>query len=334
MTGGAAKRLMTVAALGEADDLRRDGERADFNLFFLSPNAYTMAVISGLWDYLAGLAMAAVGRMRRSRPRLRFSVKRVAQRAVANTFLRDLAFFWIKQDMVRGVPVIYSNFVGYDDVAHYTHPDSYESAISLSAFDRHLRKLQRRAARHSPVRYDIVLLSDHGHTASLPYRLLAGEEFEDTVARLLGDSRARPTEPGRAFNPDRSYTAALLAELDESGARRLGWAAARGRRTLAAITPGRTAERPEPPAAAAVICASGCLAHIYFTGHAEPLPLEEILERYPGFIEGLVRPSGGGLRGGGAPVRRRGGHHRGRHPQPDHRAAGRHPRSAGAVRRS
>jgi uncharacterized membrane protein YvlD (DUF360 family) len=297
MAGGAAKRLMTVSALGEERDQRRDGERADFNLFFLSPNAYTLAVLSGLWDYLAGLAMAAVGRLRRSRPRLRFSIKRVAQRAVANTFLRDLAFFWIKQDMVRGVPVIYSNFVGYDDVAHYTDPDAYEAAVSLAAFDRHLRKLQRRAARQSPVRYDIMLLSDHGQTPSMPYRLLAGETFEATVARLLGDSQARPAEPGRAFNPDRSYTAALLAELDEAGAGDLGWAAARGRRTLAAIAPGPESGPPVTVAveAKAVVCPSGCLAHIYFTGHDRALPLEEILERYPGFIESLVRSAGVGF---------------------------------------
>ena len=295
MAGGAAKRLMTVSALGEDADRRREGERADFNLFVLSPSAYTMAVLSGLWDYLAGLVLAAAGRMNRNRPRLKFSVKRVAQRAVANTFLRDLSFFWIKQDMVRGVPVIYSNFVGYDDVAHFTDPDAYEAAITLAAFDRHLRKLQRRAARQSPVRYDILLLSDHGQTASLPYRLLAGETFEATVARLLGDSRARPAEPGRAFNPDRSYTAALLAELDESGARGLGWAAARGRRTLASIAPGPAAASPEPPDTKAVVCASGCLVHIYFTGHPEPLPLEEIIERYPGLIEALVRNPGVGF---------------------------------------
>lgn len=295
MAGGAAKRLMTVCALGEEADLRREGERADFNLFFLSPSAYTMAVLSGVWDYLAGLVLAAVGRLGRSRPRLRFSVKRVAQRAVANSFMRDLSFFWIKQDMVRGVPVIYSNFVGYDDVAHYTDPDSYEASITLSAFDRHLRKLQRRAARQAPVRYDIMLMSDHGQTASLPFRLLTGEGLEAAVARLVGDSRTRPTEPGRAFNPDRSYTAALLAELDESGARRLGWAASRGRRTLAAIAPGRLDQRPGPPEAKAVVCVSGCLAHIYFTGHGEPLPLEEIVERYPGLVEGLARHPGVGF---------------------------------------
>ncbi|HPF71454.1 MAG TPA: phage holin family protein, partial [Candidatus Krumholzibacteria bacterium] len=295
MDGGAAKRLMTVSALGETADRRRDGERADFNLFFLSPSAYTMAVLSGLWDYLAGLVLAAFGRLRTSRPPLRFSVKRVAQRAVANTFLRDLAFFWIKQDMVRGVPVIYSNFVGYDDVAHYTDPDAYEAAISLSAFDRHLRKLQRRASRQSPVRYDIVLLSDHGQTPSVPYRMLAGERFEDTVARLLGDSQARPWEPGRAFNPDRSYTAALLAELDESGAGGLGWAARRGRRTLASIAPEGAGASPEPQGVKAVVCPSGCLAHIYFTGHGRALPLEDIVERYPGFIEALLRCPGVGF---------------------------------------
>ena len=116
------------------------------------------------------------------------------------------------------------------------------------------------------------------------------------MARLLGDSRARPAEPGRAFNPDRSYTAALLAELDESGDPRPGLGRrpgpahpgahrpGAGRRAARAAghqggglrlgLPGRTSTSPGTP---------------------EPLPLEEIIERYPGLVEALVRNPGVGF---------------------------------------
>ncbi len=296
LSGGAAKRLMTVSALGEKSDRRREGERADFNLFFLSPNAYTLAVLAGTWDFFNGLFMALVGRLDRDRPRLQFSMRRIAQRAIANSFLRDLSFFWLKQDMVRGVPVVYSNFVGYDDIAHYSGPDTYQAQISLASFDRRLRALRRRARRASPINYDIVLFSDHGQTPSVPYRILCGQSLEQTVAGLAGETPSQGIGRGRAFNPDRSYTASLLAELEETGSAQLNWVGRRGRRTLAAITaddvpPGPEAREDHAP----VVCASGSLAHIYFPGHGHALHLEEIIELYPGLVDGLSTHEGIGF---------------------------------------
>ncbi len=296
LSGGAAKRLMTVSALGENPDQQREGERADFNLFFLSPNAYTLAVLAGIWDYFTGLFMALAGRLDRDRPKLQFSIRRVAQRAIANSFLRDLSFFWLKQDMVRGVPVIYSNFVGYDDVAHYAGPDTYEAQISLASFDRRLRALRRRARRQSPINYDIVLFSDHGQTPSIPYRILCDESLEQTLAHLAGETIPTLTGPDRAADPDRSYTAALLAELEETGTQHLGWAGRRGRRTLAAIAEADQLRVPETAKdRAPVVCASGSLAHIYFPGHGHALHLEEIIELYPGLVEGLSTHEGIGF---------------------------------------
>ena len=302
MSGGASKRLMTVTALGENPSQRRDGERADFNLFFLSPNAYTKAVLASLWDYSAGLVMSVAGLFVKSRPRLIFSIKRLAQRTLANAFLRDLSFYWMKMDMVRGVPVIYSNFVGYDDIAHYTDPDSLDAQLSLAAFDRRLRTLRRRARRQSPIRYEIVLFSDHGQTPSIPFRLLYGKTIAQLMTEMLDRALGRESElsfkrPG-IFSPDRSYTLALLRELEEVGPDALGWVANRGRRVLARVTgdadPVDSAEvgetKPE-----VVVCVSGSLAHIYFTDHAEPLMLEDIMATYPGLVDELVNHPGVGF---------------------------------------
>ena len=309
MAGGAAKRLMTVSALGQTDRQRSPGEKADFNLFFLSPNAYTKAVLAAVWDYFTGLILAGLGRFQSDRPRLKFSIKRVAQRAVANAFLRDLSFFWVKQDMTRGVPVIYSNFVGYDDVAHYSGPETYDAQIALAAFDRRLRKLRRLAKKKSPLRYDLLIFSDHGQTLSIPYRLLNGETIEQTLAGILGRAVVTAQEGEAGFNPDASYVASLLAELEEVGTGSLGWAAHRGQRTLSRITAGVGGSRPqagEPAAdadeageadegAAVVVCVSGSLAHIYFKGHDEPLHLETICELFPGLVEELSRHPGIGF---------------------------------------
>ena len=71
----------------------------------------------------------------------------------------------------------------------------------------------------------------------------------------------------------------------------------RGRETLARII------RPVPEAAetdadeapAAVVCVSGSLAHVYFTGTDRALHLEEIRALYPGLVEALSCHPGIGL---------------------------------------
>ncbi len=44
-----------------------------------------------------------------------------------------------------------------------------------------------------------------------------------------------------------------------------------------------------------VVCVSGSLAHIYFTGHDQPLQLEEICTLFPGIVEDLSRHPGIGF---------------------------------------
>ncbi len=294
MSGGAAKRLLTVSALKEPSSARRDGELADFNLFFLSPNSYTKAFLALVWDYLAGFFVSVAGRFAGDRPRLKFSIHRLAHRAIANAFLRDLSFFWLKQDMVRGVPVIYSNFVGYDEIAHFSSPDAYAAQISLSAFDRQLRRLLRRAGKASPIRYEVALLSDHGQTPSMPFRILCGQTIDEALASMMGRAAAEVIDPSRILDPDRSYTGALLAELEATDDSHLGWAGNRGRRALSRLSKPAAKDAPET-APAAVVCVSGCLGHIYFTGHDRPLHLEEVVALYPGLVEQLARHPGIGF---------------------------------------
>ncbi len=295
MSGGAAKRLMTVSAVGEDPTHKREGERADFNLFFLSPTAYTKAVLDSAWDYLAGLVLALIGLLDRDRPRLKFSIKRVAQQSVANAFLRNLSFFWMKQDMVRGVPIIYSNFVGYDDVAHHSGPDTYAAQISLAAFDRRLRKLQRRARKASPIRYEMVLLSDHGQTESIPFRVLYGQTIEEALSDIMTSCTGQPWNVQLAFDPELSHTASLLAELDDVAESHMGWAADRGRRALRRMTPAYPDQDSSGSLPKAVVCVSGSLAHVYFTDHDLPLTLDDIRQLHPGLIDALLQHEGVGL---------------------------------------
>jgi uncharacterized membrane protein YvlD (DUF360 family) len=304
MSGGAAKRLLTLSAQQQPPSERRQGELADFNLFWLSPYAYTKALLAAFWDLGTAVFWGLLGRLRKRRVRLGVSLRRLATRAVANAFLRETAYFWIKQDLVRGAPVIYTNFVGYDEVAHYSGPDTYEAQITLAAVDRKLRRLERMIRGGMPITYDLMLLSDHGQTPSIPFRHRFGRSLEEMLAELAGGI-STPTEVPPL---ETMHVTTLLEELRESHAGELARVAARSRRTLERLSgAGKESREPGDKAPELMVCVSGCLAHVYASGSDWPLNLEGIRLRYPGFLERLVSHPGIGFvvarrEGGGAVV--------------------------------
>jgi uncharacterized membrane protein YvlD (DUF360 family) len=292
MSGGAAKRLVTVSAQHERGSDRRRGELADFNLFWLSPFAYSKAWLAAFWELGTSFFWGLVNRLRANRPRLRFNPRRLATRAVANALLTETAYFWIKQDLVRGAPIVYSNFVGYDEVAHHSGPLTYEAQVSLSAFDRKVRRLLRLMRHGAPIQYDLVLLSDHGQTPSVPFRHLYGRDLKDLVTELAGEV----VSTLESSPLDAMHVSALLEDLRESQAGDLAWSAHRSRRTLERLSGAQ--RKPGSQAAAApnvIVCVSGCLAHVYFEGNPRALSLEEIRGAYPGLVEGLATHPGIGF---------------------------------------
>jgi len=291
LEGGASKRLLTLSAMRDPKGEPRAGERADFNLFWLSPWAYSTAVLVTLWDFATALVWHVQSRFDRTKRLISRSWREAAARSVTNAFLRETAFFWLEQDVARGVPVIYSNFVGYDEVAHHGGPDSGEALATLTAFDRKLQRLRRRL-RRAPIDYDLVLLSDHGQSACVPFRVVAGQSLEDLVRDLAG----RTVPVHQLGDSGAAYVDGLLTEIggaDQPADIRVGWFATRGRMTLEKLsTPARHAAVETPGETQVIVCVSGGLAHLYRRGTERPLHLEEVRSLYPGLVEGLVNQEG------------------------------------------
>jgi len=289
LSGGAAKRLLTLSAMRGTRGDRRADERADFNLFWLNPWAYTSAVLSTVWEFAAALVWTGISRFHPRKKLVQRTLRDAAARAVGNAFLRETAFFWLEQDVARGVPVIYSNFVGYDEVAHLAGPDAAESLSTLTSFDRKLQRLRRQLLK-SPLAYDLVLLADHGQSPSLPFRVLTGGTLEDLVSDLSG--QIVPTH--RLDETTTAYVNGLLAELREDVSGRPPWTAARSRRTLERLQRSSD-ESVKSESAQLAVCISGGLAHLYHRGSSRPLLLEEMRSLYPGLVEGLASCPGIGV---------------------------------------
>ncbi|MBU1071626.1 alkaline phosphatase family protein, partial [bacterium] len=291
--GGAAKRLMTLSAVREGGEHKQPGERADFSLFWLNPYAYTTAVVATLWDFATALFWHVASRFNRRKRLIRRTLRTAAMRAVGNAFLRETGFYWLEQDVARGVPVIYSNFVGYDEVAHHAGPDAGEARSTLTAFDRKLQRLRRQIQRNTMIAYDLVLLSDHGQSESVPFSRLYGKGLDDLVRELAG--RVIAVSP--PIDTEAAYVGGLLEEMRQSEREHHTWLKARGQRTLERM---RRRQESAPPAVvdtetSLIVCVSGGLAHIYRKGSRRPLHLEEVRSLYPGLVEGLASHPGIGF---------------------------------------
>jgi uncharacterized membrane protein YvlD (DUF360 family) len=261
LSGDADESILTVSRM---EDERRanPGYRA-----FLANGTNALRVLS-LFLYEIALELIAAARQRRRRivPRGHRGGTYPLIRAVMTTLVRDLVYFGVLTDMMRGRPAIYATFASYDEVAHHS---GLERADTMEA----LRKLDERFGRIADARasaprpYEIVVLSDHGQTQGATFRQRHGYGLEDLVRRSLDGEGARVQA---IAGGDEQHAMAEHAVREAGGPR---------------------IEHEEPESAGAdhdaVVLGSGNLGLVYLMASPARMTLEEIELRHPGLVEAL-----------------------------------------------
>ena len=130
-------------------------------------------------------------------------------RILSNVVVRELQTMAIMLDIYLGVPIIYSTFMQYDELGHHFGPSSRQALSDLHRTDARIREIWRMALATSSRRYDLVLLSDHGMTPSVSYRVKFGETLGHTVRRILEGNAitvgGKPLEAHTSFAEDTEY---------------------------------------------------------------------------------------------------------------------------------
>jgi len=108
-------------------------------------------------------------------------------RILTNVVVRELQTMAILLDVYLGVPVIYSTFMQYDELAHHFGPSSRPAFADLRRTDSRISEIWRMARVAGGRGYDLVILSDHGMTPARSYRVEYGESLGATVQRMLAD---------------------------------------------------------------------------------------------------------------------------------------------------
>jgi len=273
---------------------RRDGMGSGYYAYFANPVNVLRTFGSALVDVLREISASLRQKRAGVRPRVKRGPFFPFARAGTTVIARDLVVSAIIGDMLAGRPVVYADFLGYDEVAHHTGIERFDALAVIRAIDQQIGRLYR-AERLSPRRYHLVVLSDHGVTQGWAFTNRFGESVQELVGRLCG---GRPPADGR--KPPRSAWQ-LGAAMTEAATGSGPIALALRRRAAWAGTPDRQRDAEGQPAAVAraapgvVVVVSGHVAMVSFTEHPGRVDLETIEREFPDLLPALVDHPGVGF---------------------------------------
>lgn len=208
-------------------------------------------------------------------------------RAVSNGVLRDLNTAVVAQEMLRGTPSIYVDYVDYDEVAHHAGGNRIEALRVLQALDEVLAVLQKIAER-APRRYHFVVLSDHGQSQGAAFEETYGQTLSALCEELCRTKVAAVEGPVESWGRVEPLLDDLAGE-DTSRENAAARAATRVRdRAQSAGGPEGTESED------LIVLGSGNLGLVY-ARQADRMYLEEIEERWPHLVSGLAAHPGIGF---------------------------------------
>ncbi len=286
-SGDATSSTLTLSTLGQS----RTGQlrwRDVLVLFALYFGLFLRIVVLSLWEALLELYehMRAVQEGGPTRDEGVFPIVR----ATTNVVFREIATQGCLLDIYRGVPFVYLNYSGYDEVAHHRGPNKAFAKLVLRGIDRQVARIVHATERYGARPYDVILLSDHGQSTTIPWEHLHGQSLTEFILdnaattrllRLGADHRSK--QVGRAL----AFTAWL---------REVEWMLPRSLGRLVQSAAGWMSERLPDEAAGIdwtadgelMVAPTGSLAHVYFTASPAPLKVDQIRREHAGLIEALV----------------------------------------------
>jgi hypothetical protein len=294
--GGAQRAVFTTSALGRTRFPPRLTGIDVFLLLVLNPWRLVRAGALTLAEVFIELYEQAVARLKKRyvAPEGIFPLTR----AFTHVLVRELTTLGIRLDIFRGVPAIYANYIGYDEVAHHLGPRSTAAYRALKALDRQIRDVQRAIDTIGLRPYDLYIMSDHGMTESLPFHHLYGQ----TLGQFIASHGVQP--PSAAEIETRPYrdlatlqqVEELSAEIGPRTSSATGFLVDRAMRLAMRIGTGPLqaglADAADSPVLAIY---SSALANVYFTDVPHRMNLAEIHQRAPGLMDALVAHPGIGL---------------------------------------
>ena len=280
--GEASQAYLTIS---HAAGSRGLGSGATYVNFFSRPFLLPGALVLTVGEMIKELYQARRQKVRDVQPRISRSGTYVALRGLTNVLLRKLNLSLIAQEMSAGRPIIFVDFVDYDEIAHHAGPERPESMRALEGLDGALALLQQVA--HSTNReYELVVISDHGQSLGETFLQLNGSSFPDHVTSLMSASPDQVSVIAHAAGEEWGPVNALINSLVSKGDRRPGGPV---------LGPDRDQEDAPADLPEVAVTGGGNLGMVWFPRLPQRPTLGEVTKRWPRLLPGLVATPGIGL---------------------------------------
>ncbi len=296
LSGDAPRASATLSVVRD----KARSQSAEFFAFFSDPSGMTRTLVLSVHD-IALEKLAYWRQIRSGAEHVHRGGIYPLLRCAMTVVMRELNTATLLADIVEGVPVSYSTYVGYDEVAHHSGIREADALTVLKRLDKQLIRLER-AVEQAPRPYRIVVLSDHGQTQGRPFRQRRGQTLEQLVEASCSGDGAVSAPP--AVAESWGELGGWLTELgtdDSVGGRMM----ARATRSFVSddgvtIGPGREAQQQQQALEQAtgedrpelIVLASGCLGLISFPRVEGRLTLEQIEAAHPGLVATLAADQG------------------------------------------
>lgn len=283
-SGDAPDSLLTYSTLGMRE---RRGTTSYLGLF-ASPYGIGRTTALYLGDVFRERWQAFNQRRRNEQPRIRRGWRYALVRAATTTIMLEFAQFMLLADMYRGVTNVYCTIFAYDEVAHHSGIDREDAMKVLTRIDAVIGTLKKESQR-APRPYHLVILSDHGQSMGPTFRQRNGQSLGELVSTLV-DPAARISVHDSLVEDQGHIQLTLKQALTEPNDARTvrvlqqalsSWP--KNREEMLGLEP-----NGESTTSDVVVLASGNLGLISFPQYPERMTYEEIVERYPMLLPGLL----------------------------------------------
>jgi hypothetical protein len=278
--GGADRAIFTLAAKQPQRFLQKMGGARVALLAALHPVRMAMMVVDSVVEYVREEFIRIWGQMRGQYTYYWWYIPFL--HIGSNVVLRELQTLAVLLDIYTGVPAIYTTYNVYDEFAHHFGPGSRTAYSSIRGLDRRIGHILRMLRRAPGRPYDVYILSDHGQTPSVPYRIRYDETLGDTIMGAAERGVFVMAGTGDYALEHQDVMDFLVQELEhvseESSlpARKAGLGLGRWLRRQYSLFPLVAETVKESDDARIVVTYSSSLAHVYWTEPARPLHFDEI----------------------------------------------------------
>jgi uncharacterized membrane protein YvlD (DUF360 family) len=297
-SGDAATSILTFSKIkaGTPEDKKRRAQ--DMYLLMRNPYFFIRVLVLFFGDVILELWQGWQQRRKNVQPRLnRLHNGYPFLRAAVNVFLRDIGTYFTILDIVRGTPVMYTLYAGYDEIAHHSGPYTHDAAISLRQFDKQVARIKKVIEEKASRPYELILLSDHGQSFGPTFKQRYGMSILEFIQQQMPQGAS---VSGSGGGDDGTIgVAAMMDELEniegEKQGGAVGKATVRQGQRLIRSTLSKQDSFQETKPANITLAYGGNGALVYFDLYPRKITLNELYAAYPGLVDKLVAHEGIGF---------------------------------------